>query len=241
MKFLLFLAVSLLITDISLAMYHYNFNRRHISSPLQDYAPYLKISFVPLMAWIWHLISPSHSKWIYLYAFFAWGGDTFLLSKSFDVYKYGGVSFFLSHVMMIIYLNIKWSKVPLKAYFLMIPGIILITIYLIPQMVNPSLQSFCFISYALILVIGSCNAIARWSILKFSNPSFLCCVFGYWFYLISDSVLLKKEIVGASRNLDCEVMGTYFMAQILIFIGIAIDPLQNQQRQQQNADKEKKE
>lgn len=224
MRLSVIIVVLLIAADISLAMYHYTFNKRHIPSPLAEYAPYLKISFVPLMTLFWHLISPTHPIWIYLYGFFAWGGDTLLLSSDFAIYKYGGISFFLSHVMMIIHLKIKWSRVPLYAYSMMIPGMVYINIFLIPQLVDVSLKAFCFVSYALILVIGSCHAIARVSYLPFKNASYLCLIFGYWFYLISDSMLLKREKLGVTVNLDVEVMSTYFIAQILNYVGVAIDP-----------------
>ena len=192
-----------------------------ITSPLQNIAKLLKISFVPLACCLYSVISRKQSIWIYLYALFAWGGDTFLLSNDFNIYKYGGVSFFLSHCMMIVFFRIHWSKVPKKCYLMMIPGILLICADLIPKMIQPTLQSFCFVSYGLILVIGSCNAIARLDHLSFRDLSYIFCVVGYWFFLVSDYILLKKEMFGSDKNLDVEIMSTYFIAQLLIFIGVS--------------------
>lgn len=223
MKFSLIIVLLLLTADISIAMYHYTCLKREIPSPLIKYSPYLKVSFVPLVTCLWYLISPTHSIWVFLYALFALGGDAFLLSSDFKIYKYGGVSFFLSHVMMIIFLNIKWRQVPLYAYLMMIPGIIFTIFEFIPPMLEKSIKSFCFTSYAIMLCLGLCSSIARVDHLSFSNASYLCILIGYFLYFISDYFLLNLEMF-KGYNLRVEVMSTYFTCQILIFVGFAIDP-----------------
>lgn len=204
-------------------MVHYSYLKLKMPSPLQKYAPYLKVSFVPLATCLWYLISPTHSILVFLYALFALGGDAFLLSSDFKIYKFGGVSFFLSHVMMIIFLNIKWRKVPTYAYMMMIPGILFTIFEFIPAMLEKSIKSFCFTSYAIILCLGLCNSIARLDHLAFSNASYLCILIGYFLYFISDYFLLNLEMF-KGYNLRVEVMSTYFTCQILIFVGFAIDP-----------------
>ncbi|KAK8886254.1 hypothetical protein M9Y10_041714 [Tritrichomonas musculus] len=230
MRVSLIIVLLLLTTDISVAMYHYTCLKREVPSPLQPYSPYLKVSFIPLTTCLWYLISPTHSILVFLYALFALGGDAFLLHSDFKVYKYGGVSFFLSHLMMIIFLNISWRRVPLYAYLMMIPCILFTTFVFAPPMLEKSLKSFCFVSYAIILCLGLCNSIARLDHLSFSNPSYLCILIGYFLYFLSDYFLLNLEMF-KGYNLRVEVMSTYFTCQILIFVGFAIDPREKQAKE----------
>jgi hypothetical protein len=77
------------------------------------------------------------------------------------------------------------------------------------------------------LELAGCSSIARIGVCDFTSPSYFLCVFGYFMFILSDSLLLRGELLKTDYRANQKaVMGTYITAQLLILISAAIDPRQ---------------
>jgi uncharacterized membrane protein YhhN len=224
-SFALFLAVLFFLLITSLMFYHYSYDANHIDSPITSFYPLLKFTLVPSIGLIWYCISPVRQLKVYLYILFAALGDLLLLNQSFSVYIFGGFAFAFSHLTLASYFSVNWRRVPLFAFVMMTPNIVIPLFWLVPQFRRGTVQAMCFGIYTFILEIGACSSIARIEKYSVKCPSYCLCVFGYILFVISDSILLRNELTKTDyRTAQFAVMGTYIPAQVLLLIGIALDP-----------------
>ncbi|MDR1911654.1 MAG: lysoplasmalogenase, partial [Helicobacteraceae bacterium] len=68
----------------------------------------------------------------------------------------------------------------------------------------------------------------------FTSPTYFLCILGYLMFVLSDSLLLRGELIKTDyRANQTMVMGTYITAQLLILVSMAIDPHQENHLKQE--------
>jgi uncharacterized membrane protein YhhN len=217
-------ALLLLYGVLVLVFYHYSLERAELLSPVSAVYPVLKASIVPLIGLAWHLTSVLRPRKIYLYILFSTIGDVFLMNYDFRIYAVGGVFFFLAHLTIALHFEITWRGVPLLAYVLMVPDVAVPMFFLVPQFRAGSVQAFTFAIYTALLEVGACSSVARLQHREVRDRSFLLCAFGYFLYVISDTLLIWGELKKSPyRLIQIEVMATYVAAQTLILMSAAAD------------------
>jgi uncharacterized membrane protein YhhN len=226
MRFLhLSLAVLLFLLVSSLMFYHYSYKINVHESPIRPIYPLLKFVLVPSIGCIWYVISRTHPLRVFLYIVFAALGDLLLLNHDFKIYMFGGFAFGASHLTLASCFAVNWRRVPFFGFLMMAPNIIFPLFWLVPQFARGTVQAICFAGYTLILEIGACSAIARIERYSIKCPSYYLCVLGYFLFVVSDSLLLRNELTKTDyRQNQIAVMATYIPAQLLLLVGVALDP-----------------
>ena len=224
------ISVSWLILHLQMMFYHYYCKRNNMPSPFASIYPALKTMAVPAMGACWHFLSPAHQFTTYAYIVCAALGDLFLMNYDFRIYAIGGFFFFLAHVFLTLRFGVEWRKVPWYAYVLMLPNLLVVGVYLVPELFRATVQAACFAGYSFFLEVGACSAVARVHKYTFKSMSYWLAVIGYFLFLGSDALLLKGEVVHVEVYPQMEIMGTYLAGQIMIMLALAIDPLQTKQK-----------
>lgn len=184
----------------------------------------LKSLIVPSLGLYWYGITYNVAKDITWYIVLAFLGDFFLLSYDFKIYFFGGLAFFLSHIVLIYHYRVRWNKVPFYGYLIILPGFFLHAIFLYPKLVQPKAQAIIFFVYSFSIQIAHASTIGYASVYSLSDLHNLLPVFGYILFVVSDFFLLYKEITLVTYDWNILIMGTYIAAQFLILTGLGIAP-----------------
>ena len=224
-------AVAWTILHLQALFYHYYCNRYDIQSPFKVIYPAVKTLAVPSIGLCWYFLSPAHQYSTYFYILFAALGDYFLMNYNFKIYAVGGFFFFMAHVCMTIRFGVQWRKVPMYAYALMLPNLLIIGVYLVPVLIRPTIQALCFGGYSFFLELGACSAVARVHKYSLKSATYWLAVIGYFLFLVSDALLLRGEVLQTRPYPEIEIMAPYIGGQILIILALAIDPLQTKHKE----------
>ncbi|OHT16637.1 yhhn family protein [Tritrichomonas foetus] len=184
-----------------------------------------KVTLVPSIALIYLQVAEyyqSFSRKIVFYMIFAWFGDVFLFSNQFGFTLFGAISFAISHFAVISFYDIHWLYVPKYFILLVLPGTLFLFAHLIPKIKLEYNHEYFVVLYCIILQFTYASAAARCSTYPLTHPSFLMCYIGYFFFLVSDYFLIKKELKISPKPRRVEIMSTYAIAQTLIILGTAL-------------------
>lgn len=178
-----------------------------------------KVFLMPSITLLWYFMTETHNLLVFLFIIFSWFGDLFLLNSNFLCLMLGGISFGISHLIMIHFYGIHWSLVPFYSYILLLPGTLFLFGNLLPKIKITHAKDLCVIIYCLILQLSYASATARSYIYPIYHPSFILSYFGYFSFLISDYFLLSVELQVSQKPRRVEIMGFYSLSEILIVLG----------------------
>lgn len=233
MKFIISLvSICFYIVDSGLIMLHFHQSDLANADYLTSYYGIIKGGLLVILGIYYYSIAPKINFIFILYIIFAFLGDILLMSYDFTIYIIGGIFFLLSHITLTLYFHVDWRKVSIKAFILMLPGISLHAFILYPHCMNKGSQSICFLLYSLVLEIAAASSIGReYKYAKgILEPNVLLIAIGYFLFLVSDLLLLYKEITQIPDNLKYAIMLTYIVAQFMIVTGLGIIPLQDEKK-----------
>jgi uncharacterized membrane protein YhhN len=161
------------------------------------------------------------------YMVFAWIGDVGLLgefNRTFVELILGGIGvsgFLLSHIMIIMYFDIRWGSVPAWAVLLLIPGLVLF-VRSVPKLKCGGVPGAFVLIYYIWLQGANALSIAQLCSAEYWKGSSLMCSIGYFFFLVSDYFLIAKEFGAGTEMRRFEALSTYAIAQTLIILGCAL-------------------
>lgn len=178
-----------------------------------------KIFLMPSITLLWYFMTETHNFVIFYFIVFSWFGDIFLLFNNFLFLMLGGISFGISHLIMIHFYEIHWSLVPFYSYLLLLPGTVFLFGNLIPKIKINQAKDCCVILYCIILQLSYASATARSYMYPILHPSFILSYFGYFSFLISDYFLLSVELQVSQKPRRVEIMGFYSLSEIMIELG----------------------
>ena len=232
MKFvLILLSICFYIIDSALIILHFHQSDSINADYLTTYYGFLKGGLLVNLGIYYFSVTSKINLIFILYIICAFLGDILLMSYDFTIYIIGGIFFLLSHIILIIYFHVDWRKISIKAYILMVPGISLHAFILYPHCMKMNSQSICFLLYSFVLEIAAASSIGREY--KYTKGlleiNVLLIALGYFIFLVSDLLLLYKEITQIPDNLKYAIMLTYIIAQFLIVTGLGIMP-QNEKK-----------
>ena len=78
-----------------------------------------------------------------------------------------------------------------------------------------------------VIEFTSCCSATRLTEFGYSHPTFYLTYIGYQFFVVSDAILLYAMATELNKRTDLQVMSTYIVAQLLIAIGVALQPNEN--------------
>lgn len=177
-----------------------------------------KILLVPTIASLWFYTADRHDPLVSSFLIGSWCGDVFLLSSKILFTILGGFSFALGHISMILFFNVHLSFLTLYSILLTLPTVFLFS-RLIPQIKFEYAKDYGALVYCFILQFAFAASAARSCIYPIYHPSFLLCYLGYFFFLISDYYLIKKELKITSEPKRVEIIGCYALSEIMIIAG----------------------
>lgn len=228
MKFVLtLLSICSYIVDSSLIMLHFHQTDLANADYLTTYYGFLKGCLLVNLGVYYYSIATKINFIFILYIIFAFIGDIFLMSYDFTIYIIGGIFFLLSHITLTLYFHVDFRKISIKALVLMLPGISLHAFILYPHcLLKKNSQSICFLLYSFVLELAAASSIGReYKYAKgLLEKNVFLIALGYFIFLISDLLLLYKEITQIPDNLKYAIMLTYIVAQFLIVTGLGIMP-----------------
>jgi uncharacterized membrane protein YhhN len=190
-----------------------------------------KVLLLPLIGLIWNQITTDFDRRVIAFVILSWMGDVFLFAHIHkDFFQWtlaliGSIGFLLAHFTMISYFRIKLSQVPWWAPLFAIPSACL-CVRLLPRLNCGGVsQKFAFVYY-FVLQAAFITAVMRAGSIAVSHPSYLLCAIGYFWSVISDSILLAREFGVVKKEYRCETMGTYAIAQTMIVVGCGLSKWQ---------------
>lgn len=151
--------------------------------------------------------------------FMGLAGDTFLLSKK--LFLFGLFSFLLCHVFYIIYFYFLITKINFRPIIFLIPIAILAAISIIKFSKTAVLKKYKFPLMLYIIIISTMVFFALNAAFENSESSKMFMTGAILFY-ISDGFLSIERFIRTDKNLDIIVLSTYYLAQLLITIGVFI-------------------
>lgn len=144
-------------------------------------------------------------------------GDFFLLSNHKKWFVIGSISFVLGHIVFLIFAHIHFN-ISLNSYLYSIPFILLVAILVVIFLFK--YLKIKFIGGALVylglLTLGMMTNIFELGLVNY-EPKRLLIVFGFLIYLISDLMVILKRFASFKKRNDFYIMGTYFLANCLLF------------------------
>jgi hypothetical protein len=185
-----------------------------------------KLLIMPLIALVWFQLTMDYDWRVIAYMLFAWIGDAGLLAKvdrtlmEWILGVIGVSGFLLSHIMIILYFDIRWGSIPAWAVLLLIPGLMLFA-RSVPKLKCSGFSGAFVLLYCFWLQGANAMSIAQLCSADYWRGSSLMCSIGYFFFLISDSFLIAKEFGADIEMRRFEVLSTYAIAQTLIILGCA--------------------
>ncbi|KAH0788507.1 yhhn family protein [Histomonas meleagridis] len=157
---------------------------------------------------------------ITLFAVFTWLGDACLISRKFSINAIGAACFALGHLLLNIYFHIHWLQVPKKDLLIILPLPIIFLLIFVPHFRFQKIRDYFASCYFCLLLYNCACASARIYTYPITHPSYLMCLFGYIFFVISDSILVAYEMgMGSKKPHRFGVLSTYYIAQTLIISG----------------------
>ena len=190
--------------------------------------PFLKSTFMPSLLILYCAISKKKLN-VLVIAYYAAAtiGDAFLLSFESIFVLIGGFGFLLSHILVsLIFMgDFSFKQISVKTLLLFLPVFTLHALILFPKVIlsNSSLfDKLSCLAYSSVLEFAAFCSVARSQRRMIKDASFILCFIGYIFFIASDSMLLHKLITADESNIDVQCMSTYFIAQILITLGISL-------------------
>jgi len=170
---------------------------------------------VPLIAAVW-VQTARHRHWkVVCYMALAWIGDAALLADekagllSWTVAGIGALSFALSHALCISYSDVRPSPVPIHAWALIAP------------LLAVALPPFRFDTGEEVMCVAYCAAVARSTRYASTSASFVLVLVGYFCFLMSHVILIRRVFNVEPRPQRVEVLSTYIIAQMCIVFGMA--------------------
>ena len=214
------------IIDSALIMLHFHQSDISDADYLTTYYGFLKGGLLVNLGLYYFSIASKINFIFILYIIFEFLGDILLMSYDFTIYIIGGIFFLLSHITLTLYFHVDWRKISIKAFILMLPGIFLHVFILYPHCMKKNSQSLCFLLYSFVLEIAAGASIGREYKYKkgLLEKNVLLIALGYFLFLVSDLLLLYKEITQIPDNLKYAIMLTYIVAQFMIVTGLGIMP-----------------
>lgn len=143
-------------------------------------------------------------------------GDIFLMLKKKDLFLYGLIVFLLGHIsyLLSIIFNVGLSF----SYEIAIPILILfIIVHRVLHLIPTKLKIYTGV-YSFVILILLWQAIERANLLiSYSSIIFAC---GVIFFVMSDYLLAYNKFIKKIFLAQVFILGTYYIAQILIVISI---------------------
>ena len=157
------------------------------------------------------------------FSFFTWAGDVFLIPDPFVYQAIGVACFAAGHISMNIVFNIHWLQVSKKHLFSILPIPIIFLLLFVPHFRFKKTRDYFATCYFCLLLYNCACAAARIYVYPATHISYLMCLFGYIFFVISDSILASYEMKMGSKNpRRVAVLSTYYIAQALIISGAVL-------------------
>ncbi len=160
---------------------------------------------------------------LYLTLIFAFLGDFCLLFKVKRMFYIGAISFFISHCLFITnYFLIIYSTLNTVPLYLIItvPLLFVFIVLTFGICFYKKIKIFAFLTpiYFSGLIINLYLAIN--ALILTNDLAFLICVIGYLIFILSDIFIALQKFIKTFKYHDFYIISTYYIAQILISIGL---------------------
>jgi hypothetical protein len=207
-------------------LYHYHCADSGLPSPLAAYVIPLKGSLVPILAIFWILVSPVRHLSIYVVTVTSTIGDLLMISIDPQKVLIAGFLFGFTHIAFFIYWIPDIPKVPLSAYWAMVPNIAMIAFQVLPSPRQFTFMHAKFMFYSIWLLGAASASIARGYAHNWQHYSYVFAAFGYFAFCVSDAILLGEELKRGPgpRTSEMYIVLSYAVAQVCLYFSLVIDP-----------------
>lgn len=222
-KILLVFISILIFLDVFLITFNNSYNNSHKKSPIRSIYRIIKPIYPILIGILYLVITPIIEIKPIIFCILCAAGDLILMYDNIICLLIGGSCFLVSHILMIIRLWPKWNYIQFYSYALMIPPIALFICFLYFSCKELDfINGLIFALYFLVALVAQFITLFR--SYPWYSPTYILCSLGYFFFLISDYILLYGYTFNNSLDYMVEIMLTYIIALILIIIGVSLEP-----------------